>query len=95
MPNVERTSQAETDLIQISDFIARDNSVAAFQLLDRFDEKFAMPSRQPLIGEPRDDLAERPRQFTVGEYVIYYVPLENGVRVIRVLHGARNVEALF
>ena len=95
MPTIERTSQPEIDLIEIADFIARDNPIAAFRLLEQFDAKFAMLSRQPLIGEPRDDLAEGLRQFTAGGYVIFYLPQDAGVRIVGVLHGARNVDALF
>lgn len=95
MPYFERTSQARLDLVEIVDFIARDNPVAAFRLLDRLEEKFAMLARQPLIGEPRDDLGEGVRQFTVGNYVIYYRSLDDGALILRVLHGARDVRSLF
>jgi len=31
----------------------------------------------------------------VGNYVIFYRPIEDGIVVIRVLHGARDLPELF
>ena len=47
------------------------------------------------MGEPHDDLARDLRQFTVGSYVTFYQPLADGIRVIHVVHGARDFESLF
>jgi plasmid stabilization system protein ParE len=30
------------------------------------------------------------RRFHVGNYIIYYEPIPSGIRVLRVLHGARE-----
>jgi toxin ParE1/3/4 len=35
------------------------------------------------------------RRFTVGKYVLYYEPIQGGVRLVPVLHGARNIDDLF
>ena len=38
------------------------------------------------------------RRWTVHgfpAYVIFYRPIEDGIEVVRVLHGARDIEALF
>jgi len=40
-------------------------------------------------------LAARLRSFPVGSYVIFYRPMENGVEIVRVLHGARDLPPLF
>jgi len=29
------------------------------------------------------------------KYLIFYIPIEDGVEIVRVLHGARNLEAIF
>jgi toxin ParE1/3/4 len=34
-------------------------------------------------------------RFTVRPYVIYYSPIPGGVEIERVIHGARDVDALF
>ena len=91
------TRQAESDLVSIWEYIAADNPVAADRLIDRIEEKLQMLSRQPLIGEGRNELAPNLRNFPVGNYVIYYRPLESEavtVEIVRVLHGARDIPGL-
>jgi toxin ParE1/3/4 len=50
---------------------------------------------QPGIGRLRADLAPNLRSFAVGRYLILYRPLDGGIEVARVLHGARNLKAQF
>jgi toxin ParE1/3/4 len=35
------------------------------------------------------------RSFAVGRYVIFYLAIPGGVQIVRVLHGARDIEAAF
>jgi len=35
------------------------------------------------------------RSLPVGNYLIFYMPVEDGIVVVRVLHGMRDVDALF
>lgn len=51
-------------------------------------------ARFPLLGSSREELAPGLRMFSVGNYVIYYRPQIGGVRIERVLHGARDADAL-
>jgi len=43
----------------------------------------------------RDELAPGLRSLPVGNYVVFYRGREGGIEVIRVLHGARDIDALF
>lgn len=95
MPPILRSPQAESDLVEIAVYIARDNPSAAERLLDIIDEKCSMLSRQPLMGEPREEIALNLRSFPVGNYVIFYRPIDHGIRLVRVLHGARDLGQLF
>jgi plasmid stabilization system protein ParE len=56
---------------------------------------FACWPEFPELGEKRDDLRSNLRSFSVGNYVIFYFPDAHGVRIVRVIHGARNITALF
>jgi toxin ParE1/3/4 len=47
------------------------------------------------MGRTRDELAAELRSFPVGRYVVFYMPLDDGVDVIRVLHGSRDIDAIF
>jgi toxin ParE1/3/4 len=55
----------------------------------------AIAIANPLMGQQRDDFFPVLRQFTVRPYVVFYVPIENGIRVLRIIHGARDFPALF
>ena len=47
----------------------------------------------PLAGRERRELRANLRSFRVGNYVIFYVPLPDGVEIIRVMHGRRDIGA--
>ena len=94
MANIDSSRQALLDLDQIWSYIARDVVEQADRFLDRIQAKLEMLSRQPLIGESRDDLGLNVREVPIGNYVIFYRPIPNGVEVIRVLHAARNIRSL-
>ena len=51
-------------------------------------------ARFPLLGASREHLMRELRVFPVGNYVIYYRPIDDGIQVLRILHGARQPEDL-
>ncbi|MGC1274079.1 MAG: type II toxin-antitoxin system RelE/ParE family toxin [Planctomycetaceae bacterium] len=84
---------AERDYIEIAKYIARDNP-AAEQMLRRFERKFEMLARQPMIGESTSDLRRESRRVIEGAYHIYYRPVPSGphsVESLRAIHGARDI----
>jgi len=96
MPHVLRTAQAATDLLEIWVYIAQESSMeVADRVLGTVDQKCQALAEQPGIGRRRDELAPGLRSLPVGSYVVFYRGRENGIEVIRVLHGARDIEALF
>ena len=95
MSKVLRKPQAEADLIEIWTYIAQDSPAGADRLLDEIDEKSRTLAQQPFIGKARDELGAKIRSFPIGNYVLFYQPIEDGIEIIRVLHGARDIEALF
>ena len=48
-----------------------------------------------MMGRARPELAADLRSFPVGNYIIFYRPIEDGVEIVRVLSGARDIDALF
>jgi toxin ParE1/3/4 len=95
MSSVLRTSRANLDLVEIAFHIAEDNPAAAENWLDAFGEKCQLLARMPELGRKRPDLAPKLRSFPIGNYVIFYRPVAEGIQVIRVLHGARDVRKHF
>jgi len=95
LAKIERSQQAEQDLIDLWTYIAADNPAAADNLLDQIESVCKMLARAPLLGRARSELAAGLRSFSVGDYLIFYLPRKNGIVVVRVLSGYRNLDALF
>jgi toxin ParE1/3/4 len=91
VPVLRFTEQAQRDLENISDYIARDNLTNALRFVDRLEARCRLHSLHPLLGRSRNDLRPGLRSFPFGRYVIFYRPLHDGIEVIRVLHGARDL----
>ncbi len=47
------------------------------------------------IGRRQDDFIVEMRMFPFKKYYIYYFPIAGGVKIYRVLHGARDAEGDF
>lgn len=86
---------ARSDLDEIWLYIARDNPAAADKLIQILVSKFPMLASMPNMGRTREELSPRLRSLPFGRYVIFYRPMENGVEIARVLHGARDLPPLF
>ena len=95
MAIVTRRPLAAADILDIWDHIAEDSLAQADRWVDKLDEKFKLIATQPLIGRARNELGAELRSFPFGRYVIFYMPIEGGVDVVRVLHSARDVDAVF
>jgi toxin ParE1/3/4 len=95
MSRYRLTEQARQDLDEIWLYIAEDDPAAADHFLDTLYEKFVLLAEQPLLGRLRPELAPNLRSLSVGNYVIFYRPIDNGIEVARVLHGARAIDPLF
>jgi toxin ParE1/3/4 len=95
MARVVKRPQAEADLDDMWWHIAQDNPDAADRLLDTIDERCALLAQFPLVGTSRDKLIPGLRSVPVGNYLVFYLPLDDGIEVVRVLHGARDIDLLF
>jgi toxin ParE1/3/4 len=92
---------AENDIDGISDYIAHDNLDAARRFREMVRKEITLLSEWPLMGALRDFPNPRLqgiRSWPVKHfmnYLIFYRPIENGIEIIRVLHGARDIERIF
>ncbi|MEP6810459.1 MAG: type II toxin-antitoxin system RelE/ParE family toxin [Chthoniobacterales bacterium] len=93
MATAHRSARTEKDLIEIWDHIAKADSSAADRQLDRIKEACEMLAANPEAGPRRDDLAPGLRFYPVGSYLVFYTVVEDGIIVVRVLHGARDYVA--
>lgn len=94
MTDVHKSRAAEIDLDNIWYYIAADNPDAAGAFLYRLLARCQSYANQPGLGESRPELGREVRCFSVEKYVVYYKPIAEGIELIRVLHGARDIQQL-
>jgi toxin ParE1/3/4 len=92
MPQILKRPEAECDLEEIWWYIAQDSPNNANRFLDRIQESCLALANFPLLGTSRDELMADLRCQPVGSYLIFYFPLKDGIDIIRVLHGSRDIE---
>jgi toxin ParE1/3/4 len=85
------TGRAQTDLDRIWLRIAEDNIPAADALTVEFISKFLLLGKFPELGPKRDDLVPNFRSFPVRNYLIFYRIIDDGIEIMRVVHGAQNL----
>jgi toxin ParE1/3/4 len=88
---------AAKDLEQAVQFLDARSSTASDQLLEAFFQASNLLAEMPRLGPVRrrrgrlKGLRSWPLTKS-GPYVIFYIPIQNGIEVVRVLHGARDVD---
>jgi len=85
---------AIADLAEIRDYIDEHNAAAAAALLDRIENRCGFFAQHPNAGRDRSEVRPRLRSFVVGRYVAFYRLADNGIEIVRVLHGARDIDEI-
>jgi plasmid stabilization system protein ParE len=86
-----------SDLLRIWLYIFQESGSPdqADRVLLKLREAMALLSEQPDAGHLREDLTAKPVKFwSVFDYLVVYDPHSRPVQILRVLHGARDVENL-
>ena len=47
------------------------------------------------MGRMREELRPQIRSLAVPPYIVFYRPQPDVIEIIRVLHGARDIDAIF
>jgi antitoxin ParD1/3/4/toxin ParE1/3/4 len=91
------SAEARADLRDISDYIRQENPLAATRVRQELREAMRRLAQMPGIGHVREDLVDIDtalRFWPVYSYVIVYRAETKPLEVVRVLHGARDVQSL-
>lgn len=95
MPQVHYSASAAQDLVEHSDFIARDKPVAAYDWVNQIESTCQVLAENPNIGQARRSHGFGDcRSFTQGNYVIFFRAVANGIEVIRIVRGERDLDRL-
>ena len=87
--------EAENDLEEIWLYIAQDNPDNADSLLDEIEETSRKLVQFSSMGRNRDELYPGLKSFPVGKYIIFYLPISDGLEIARILHGMRDIDTFF
>lgn len=93
MLQVYFTRAAREDLIGIWTHIAEDDA-AAGRVLDRLDEAASHLARNPQMGPARDDIRPGLRYLVSGSYLLLYRITDDGIEIVRAVHGRRDLYGL-
>jgi len=86
---------ALADLKAIGRYIAADNPNRATSFIAELRVKAAQAAERPRSFPQRDDVSPGLRAARHGSYLILFRDLADQIRVVRVLHAARDLKAAF
>lgn len=95
MTRVAVSRQAEIDLDDITDYISRENPERGVSFAYELQARFNDIAERPLSFTPRAEWGDGKRSATHGRYVIIFHTFENFVEILRVVHGARDIDGMF
>ncbi len=94
---VEESEFIPCDILDIVRRIRPHNPAAAVRFVETFKTSVDSLARMPGLGRVRPDIGEpETRSWRVGKfrkYLIFYEVLPDRLRLLRVLHGSRDLQA--
>ncbi len=88
---IRHSHRAQEDLLGIWRDVAAEDPAAADRLYDRLEARLRILHDYPEVGRARPDIAADARMLVEDPYLILYRVIADGVQVVRVLHGARDI----
>ena len=85
---------ARQDLSDVFDYIARDKPIAAANWIETIEQKCKLIATTPEFGEKRPEYGVDIRSSVIGRYVIFFRPIRDGIEVVRVIPGDRDIRSL-
>jgi len=92
----ELSIEADKDLEDIFDYTHDEfGSAQAVKYVSSFEDLFKMICRNPLVGRNRNEIREELRSISKESHVVFYRLLDHRIRVVRILHGSRDLPGFF
>lgn len=86
---------AQRDLESVGDYIAADNPSRAVDFIRKIRNRCEVLDATPLAAPLRSDIGPGIRMIVQDRYLIFYSLNDEGVRIERILHAARNIAGLY
>ena len=88
--------EAEEYLRTIWEYLSHHNETAAEKLFSHFGYRFHQLTEYPKLGNPRNNWRQGLRGLTSEGYmIVYQVVSDEKLEIVRVLHGARDIDSIF
>jgi toxin ParE1/3/4 len=95
MARVRYSTRASVDLWENAEYIARDKPDAAYRWVETIEDICATLALNPEIGQARRSRSHGPcRSFVSGNYVIFFRSFSEGVEIIRIVRGERDLDSI-
>lgn len=86
-PEIQIAQPAEADLLAIADFtLERWGEEQAIRYIDALEECMHLLAVRQQMGRACDSIHKGLRRHEHGKHVVLYKRIENGIRVLRVMH---------
>lgn len=98
---VTRKPEVRIDLVELADYISQDSIDAALRFLDAAEKTFVFLATHREAGQLCNFQSQETRGVRVWRvdgfknHLIFYCPTNDGIVIVRVLHGARDIEGMF
>jgi toxin ParE1/3/4 len=95
---IVRRETATEDLIETYVYIGLDSPDAAERFLSAAERTFEMLAETPRMGRRWDSTLAHLQDVRLWRvkgfenWLVFYLPLADGVEILRVIHGARNLD---
>jgi toxin ParE1/3/4 len=95
MPRIIRRERALDDLAEHWSYRALAvDEASADALIDRIEKRLLLLAEYPESGSKRDELRPGLRSVPLGKLVLFYNPLRDGIELVRVLDGRRDLQPI-
>lgn len=90
--NFELSLKADHDLEEIFDYTFNESGAdQAVSYVSSFDDIFPSIAKNPEIGRERNEIRRNLRSIAKEKHIIFYKVQKDKIRIIRVLHGSKNL----
>jgi toxin ParE1/3/4 len=95
MREIRLANSAQLDLLDIWRHESAKSTEIADRVIDEITSIYENLLTFPEMGRSRDALFPGYRSFPKGQFLVFYRLIPEGIEIIRVIHGARNLDELF
>ncbi len=98
---IERRPRAIYAIIEIAEYLGQDSPAASERFMDATEGTFTQLESMPGLGHLYESSDKRLKGVRVcsvkgfPNHLIFYRPNEQGIEVLHVIHGARDIPAVF